>query len=177
MTSTSSPKPGKRSKKDVTSAAPSSSSKKTPKVTQKDVSTQKPTKKKSSNQEKTSTTSITEDTLELHANETQWGNYFPEMSALPTSDPRIFQTEWETLSGEGMSVIKRKQFFACVIMGEGVDGDCYAIEVTKEWAQKPTELLTTAFERMKQIADYRETNDTWPTNQRTKEEDLPNGQT
>jgi hypothetical protein len=93
----------------------------------------------------------------------QWGNYFPTMSALPTADPRIFQTEWEKVAGEGMGVIKRKQFFACAIVSAGAEGDCYGIEVFKRWSEDPRAAITEALEKMKQATDYRESHDTWPS--------------
>jgi hypothetical protein len=62
-----------------------------------------------------------------------------------------------------MDVIKRKQYFACAIVEPGAEGDCYGVEVFKRWSEDPRQATAQAFERMKQIADYREANDTWPS--------------
>lgn len=144
----------KQSKPDATPVEPSSSSKKTNEATQSAEPTQKHSKKTSSSQEKTSTTSTTTSPT----SQAKWANYFPETEAIPTEDPRIFLQDWKHVSGSGMQIIKKRQYFACII-----GGDCYGVEVFKEWAVDATPQCTTAFTKVKAAADYKETHGTWPS--------------
>ena len=163
MTSKSSTKIIKRSKRDVMSVEASSSSKKTTTAIPKGALMQKRSVKKSSNQGKICIINTTTEALELQL---KWANHFPELNYKPTDDERIFQTEWET-QGSGMQIIKKKTIFACIL---GEAGDCYGIDVLKEWAVDSRENEATAIEKVKFAITYRETHGAWPQTQ-TNEED------
>lgn len=99
----------------------------------------------------------------------KWGNAFPTMSALPTSDPRVFQTEWQTVGKKDpMQITKKKTYFACIVSGDA-EGDCYGVDVFKGWAVDSTKAQRTALRKMSDTADFRETYGHWPP-QDNKEE-------
>lgn len=87
---------------------------------------------------------------------TQWADFFPELKATHTKDPRIFSTPWQKQPDKN----KKKTYFACFV---GVDGNnCYGVDVNKPWATKSEKEEEEAFYKVKQAVVYFEVHGEWP---------------
>lgn len=90
----------------------------------------------------------------------QWADIFPELDAHPTKDPRVFQTEWETMEKDPhmQGGLKKKRYFACV-----VNGTCYGVDVFKElYARDVAKAKEEAFREVLGAIDWYDEHGQWP---------------